>query len=186
MPSATLQALTLAPKVLPPPNLSDPAAAERWFAGLPPAAQENLKARITQIASGLPPVVQLDLQRYLSQFGATSPVPMANGLGIGETFDWGGLIMGLASAGAGVITAAQTARTQSRIASNQASSNATIQQALLNAQTETNNAILAAQRDAAIAAEMSKSQRAPTVMWTVLGLGVLGLVGAGFIYSRRH
>ncbi len=186
MPSATLQALTLAPQVLPPPNLTDPAAAERWFANLPPAAQENLKARITAIVSKMPPVVQLDLQRYLAQFGASSPIPMPNGLGIGETFDWGGLIMGLASAGAGVFTAAQAARTQQRIASNQANSNATIQAALLQAQTETNNAILAAQRDAAIAAAAQKTERAPTVMWTVLGVGVLGLLGAGLYLKRRH
>ncbi len=189
MPSATLQALSAAPTVLPPPVASsDPRSAGMWFDALPPQAQAKLKMRLEAIVSSLPPVAKLDLQRYLVSVASSSPVPLG-ALGAGEGMDWGALIVGVIGAGAGLYSAAQAGRTQNQIAANQASSNTAIQNALLAAQTETNAAIIAAQRDAAIAAEISRTQRAsvyaPTIKWGLLGVGGIALVG-GLFYFLRH
>jgi hypothetical protein len=189
MPSAIGQAITQAPTVLPSPiAAANPHDAERWFASLPAQAQQQLKVRLTAIVLSLPPAAQLGLQRYLAENEVPPPMEMGvSGLGDGE--GWGALAAGLIQAGASLYNTQQSAHAQSQIAANQASSNNAIQQMLLAAQAETNAAVIAAQRDAAIAAEVAKTQRAtiyaPTFKWLAIGIGALAVFGGGTYFFTR-
>lgn len=172
MPSATLQAATQAPTILPSERvLSDPNAAEAWFDSLPGPARATLAARLTQIVQNAPPTFQLALKRYIASTGHVNVVPMGvDGMGFWHTVSvrgtatpgsqvagglgqWGALISGVISAAASTGVSLYTAREQNSLAkdlqANALQNDATIQSAALAAQKETQLALIAAQMQAA-------------------------------------
>jgi hypothetical protein len=213
MPSYTDMA-TRAPAALPPQEvLTDPVLAEKWFLSLPPRAQDLLKQRLTRIVQSLPPVLQLELRRNIAQGGHANPVPSTiDGMGHfhtvsvrGQEFatsqelgQWGALVGSLIGAGMQVGGSLYTARQEQRLTrdlqSNALATDATLQQAAINAQRETQMALIAAQTQAAqIAggASVARAQiNAPAVATALkwggisVGVAVVG-IGAYFVLRRK-
>ena len=192
MPSATLQALTEAPTLSPPPALQTASQGEAWFRSLPAQTQEKVKAQMVEIVRALPQAAQADLARYIVASG--EPVPFSMGLGmLGDDSGWGALatgLIGLVQAGAGLYEAQQANLNQRRIAASAGATDSANQAALLAAQTQTAALVAAAQRDASVATAAVHAQTAavyaPTVKWGVIGIGAVALLGVGVHFFRNR
>lgn len=199
MRSATLQALTEAPSLVPLPVLQTASQGTAWLRSLPSQTQANVKARMIQIVRALPQAAQEDLARYIVSSGQQLPFSMGLGiLGAAPAPDasgdpWGALasgIVGLVQAGAGLYEANQANINQRRIAASAAATDSANQMALLAAQAQTAALIAGAQRDASVAKAAVHAQTAavyaPTVKWAVIGLGGVAVLGTALYFFRKH
>ena len=214
MPSATLQAITQAPTILPSDQvLSDPNAAEAWFSSLPTAAQNQLATRLTQIVQNAPPVLQLAIQRYIASTGHVNVVPMGvDGMGfyhevtvagrqypasqpIAGLGQWGALISAAAQVGTSLYVAKDQASLAKSLQANSLENDKAIADATLQMQKETQLALINAQTQAAQIAGAASIQNAATyapvigssIKWIGLAVVAVALVGGGgaWFMSRR-
>lgn len=215
MPSYTDMARN-APAATPPlQTLLDPVLADQWFRALPARAQDLLKSRLTAIVRSMPPVAQLALRRAVAAGGHSNPIPTAldgvghyhqvtvggskfvtsHELGLGM---WGSIISGVLGAGMQVGGSLYNAREEGKLArdlqSNALATDVKLQQAALDAQRETQLALIAAQTEAAriaggasvARAQINAPAFASALRWggLTMGVAVAGL-GAYFILRRK-
>ncbi len=207
MPSATLQAYSQAPVILPSERvLTDPSAADAWFHSLPAAAQDGLSARMTLIVRNAPAAVQMALQRYLARTGHANPVPSGvdglgfyhnvsiRGQGVAGLGQWGALISGVMQVGAGLYTAHENKDLAKDLQSSALANDRAIAQATLAMQKETELAMINAQREAAQIAGGASVARAATyapvigssLKWIGLAVVAVAAVGGGAWFVTRR
>jgi len=184
--SATAYVDERMPTYEPPPNvLSDPESAEAWILSLPAQARTNLTKRLAQIYQGLPAAAQLAIQRAIIADGHTMPVsPTVDGLG-----QWGALITAVSQIGTTLYTSKMQNNLTEDLQSNALAQNAQIAAARLEAEKQTQLALIQAQREAAQLASASSS--ATTALFASYmpyylagGVAVLGL--GIFLYLRTR
>lgn len=216
MPSATLQARTMAPvKVPTAQEMSDPNRAESWYESLPPAARAGLAERLTLIVRSMPPVAQLALRRYVVKTGHQPPISIGvDGLGHYHTVEvcgskyvtgpqidglgqWGAIISGVigaaAQTGTQVYLAHEQKDLQKDLQSASLANDRQIQEALAAANKETQLAMIAAQTEAAQiagAASVGRAQQyAPVLASSMKWVGIAVAAVAlvgGGIYFTRR
>jgi hypothetical protein len=141
-------------------DLSDPAQAEEWYLSLPAPVQSRLAARLTTILRTMPEALRAQVSRSVVASAGMLPIPLegvylanpkcitsARGLG-----QWGAVITAVTQFGGTVLTAKMNASTSESIANTNATTDYLIAQARLEAEKQTNAALIQAQRDAAVIA----------------------------------
>lgn len=209
MPSATQQAVSNAPVILP-RNLTDPLAVDDWYKALPSSAQRDLDKRLIAIVRRAPPVIRLALQRDMAYSSPADPMPMSlDGMGYYHTtsvrgdrsylaggLGWiGPLISSVMQVGVGLYTAREQRDLAKDLQSNALQNDRAIAEATLAMQRETELAMIAAQRDAASiagAASVGRAQQyapvlASSMKWIGIAVATVAVVGGGaWFVSRRR
>jgi len=198
MPSYTNLALTEKPPVM--PNftaLANPSTAEKWVRSLPSVVQNNLEKRLTAIIQRMPDALQLEFRRRMIETAGMNPVPLTvDGLssdGLGWYAAAGAVVGALFQTGGAIYTAREQKDLTKDLQSNALAHDSVLQQAALQAQKETQLALIQAQTEAAqiaggasvARAQINAPVLASAMKWGGITLGAVALLVGGYIVIKK-